>query len=136
MKNEKFVWPEIIPQLFRFGMVGGLATFVNSAIFILLADYLKMLPLVSNLIAFICAFCVSYTGHSYWTFKSTSDHKEKLIKFLSSSLIGLGINSCFVWIVMHVFHQTALVATLPMIFLTPIFLFLVNKLWVFNDAVT
>lgn len=134
MKNEKLVLPKMIPQLFRFGVVGGFSTFVNSAIFIFLADYLKLFPLVSNLIAFICAFCVSYTGHSYWTFKSTNDHKEQLIKFLTTSLIGLGINSCFVWIMMHVLHQTALIATLPMILVTPIFLFWVNRLWVFNET--
>ena len=120
-------------QLFRFGIVGGVSTLVNSIMFLLLADVLHIQPLLANLFAFFCAFFVSYFGHSYWTFASTPYSKEKLVKFLGCSLLGLGLNSFFVWVLMHYLHQTAYVTILPMILVTPFLVFAINKYWVFHE---
>lgn len=124
--------PQLIKQLFRFGVVGGVATLLNSAVFIILVNALKIEPLLGNFLAFLAAFSVSYFGHSWWTFKHTRHSKEKVMKFLLTSLIGLAVNSAFVWILMHKLHQSAYVATLPMIFVTPLFIFFINKSWVFK----
>lgn len=123
-------------QLFRFGIVGGLATLVNSAVFVLLVDKLKLAPLLGNFLAFLAASFVSYFGHSWWTFKHTKHSHEKLMKFLLTSLINLGLNSLFVWILMHLLHQSAYIATLPMIFITPLITFAISKYWVFKHSAT
>ena len=120
-------------QLFRFGIVGGFSTLVNSVLFLLMVDVLYIQPLLANLFAFFCAFFVSYFGHSYWTFASTPYSKEKLMKFLGCSLIALGLNSFFVWILMHFLHQAAYVTILPMIFVTPLLVFAISKYWVFHE---
>jgi putative flippase GtrA len=125
------IW-DLIRQLFRFGMVGGLATVVNSALFLIFVDIFKVVPLLSNLLAFLCAFLVSYFGHSWWTFGHRKHSSEKLARFLMTSLLGLAINSCFIWILMHQLHQSAYVAIIPMIFMTPLLIFCINKSWVFK----
>lgn len=125
--------PQIVKQLFRFGIVGGLATILNSLIFVLLVNWLHFRPLIGNFLAFLVAFLVSYFGHFLWTFKNKSHNRKKLVKFLITSLIGLAINSGFVWIFMHHFHQSAYVTTIPMIFITPLFVFCINKFWVFIE---
>lgn len=130
---KKLVANPLIQQLFRFGIVGGLATLLNSVVFVVLVDRLHIQPLLGNLLAFLAAFFVSYFGHSWWTFKDGKHSHEKLAKFLTTSLIGLAINSGFVWVLMHHLHQTAYVAALPMIFLTPLLVFFINKSWVFKE---
>jgi putative flippase GtrA len=123
-----------IRQLLRFGVVGGLSTIVNSVLFVVIVDFLKILPILANLIAFLSAFLVSYFGHSWWTFENIRHSSERFMKFLTMSLVGLGINSSFVWILMHAMHQSVYIATLPMIFVTPALLFFINKFWVFKDT--
>lgn len=125
----------LVKQLFRFGIIGGLATLVNCVVFVLLVDSLKLQPLAGNFLAFLSAFLISYFGHSWWTFKNKHHNKERLIKFFMTSMIGLAINSGFVWVLMHYLAQSAYIATLPMIFITPLLIFYINKTWVFNEIV-
>lgn len=132
MIMKKLISIQLITQLFRFGIVGSLATLLNSVVFVTLVNSLKFQPLLGNLLAFLAAFCISYFGHSWWTFKNNRHSNEKLIKFLMTSLVGLGINSVFVCILMHRLHQSAYVATLPMIFVTPLLIFFINRSWVFK----
>ncbi len=123
---------QLIKQFFFFGVIGGLATLVNAAIFIVLVDILHFEPLLGNFLAFLLAVMVSYFGHSWWTFKHKQHSKEKVLKFLLVALIGLGINSTFIWFLMHLLHQSAYIAALPMILITPLATFFINKFWVFK----
>ncbi len=138
MNNElSLPWPEMhkhLKQLFKFGIVGGLSTLLNSAAFIFFVDVLSITPLVGNLMAFCLAFWVSYWGQSKWTFEHRNHTKEKLFKFFLVCLLGLGMNTFFVWLLMHVFSKSAYVAILPMIFITPLVVFFINKFWVFNES--
>jgi putative flippase GtrA len=123
-----------IRQLLCFGAVGGMSTLLNSIIFVSLVDFLKIPAQLGNLFAFLSAFLVSYFGHLWWTFGNKPHSVARFIKFLAISLCGLTLNSCFVWITMHRLHQSAYVATLPMIFITPLLIFVINKFWVFKDT--
>lgn len=130
-------WPTMhkhIKQLMKFGIVGGVSTLLNSAAFIFFVDILSIAPLMSNFIAFFLAFWVSYLGHSQWTFEHREHNKEKFFKFFLVCLIGLVINTFFVWLLMHVFAKSAYIAILPMIFITPLIVFFINKYWVFHNA--
>lgn len=122
-------------QLLCFGVVGGVATLLNSFAFIFFVEELRLLPLVSNFLAFALAFWISYFGNSWWTFQSKEHSQKKIMKFLAVSLFGLLINSGFVWLLMHYFNQSAYIAALPMIFVTPIIVFFINKSWVFQIEV-
>ncbi len=124
---------ELIKQLFRFGIVGGLATLMNSGIFLLLVKIVHFPPLLGNLLAFLFAFLISYFGHFIWTFENKEHNYQKLIKFFIIALLGLGINTGFIWWIMHVLHQSAFIAILPMLFVTPLIVFFINRTWVFND---
>lgn len=124
----------LINQLFRFGVVGGLSTLLNSLTFVVLVDSLKVQPFLGNLLASLLAFWISYFGHSCWTFGNKRHSTEKFLKFLTMALLGLSINTAFVWVLMHCLHQSAYIATLPMIFVTPLLIFFINKYWVFKDV--
>lgn len=120
-------------QLLKFGVVGGISTLINSVVFLLLVDFFKVPPLLGNFLAFLCAFSISYLGHAKWTFDR--DHNTKrLTKFLVVALLGLGMNSSFVWLLSYVLHQPPIIVLIPMIFITPMILFFINKLWVFSNS--
>ncbi len=122
-----------LKQIFKFGVVGGLATLMNSVMFLVFVNSFKIAPLFGNFLAFLCSFSISYFGHARWTFDNQKHSKEKLIKFLIVSLMGLMVNSLFVWIVIHLLHQSAIVVTIPMMFITPLVIFYINKLWIFKN---
>lgn len=130
-------WPVMqkhLKQLLKFGIVGGLSTLINSFAFIFFVDVFKIAPLISNFLAFFLAFWVSYWGHSTWTFEHHHHNKKKFLKFFLVCMVGLGMNTFFVWLLMHVFHKSAYVAILPMIVITPLIVFFINKFWVFSGA--
>lgn len=119
-------------QLLKFGIVGGTSTLMNSAVFLVLVDAIKVSPLLGNFIAFLCAFSISYLGHARWTFDHKTHNHARLIKFMVVSLIGLGINSGFVWLLTYILHEPPRMAIIPMVCITPIVIFFINKWWVFR----
>lgn len=126
-------YSKFVKQILRFGIIGTLATAINCLLFLWFVNYLKWLPLLSNAAAFLVAFIFSYYGHSWWTFQSKNHSPKKLIKFLCVSILGLAINSAFVFTSMHVFKLSSYVAILPMIFITPLLVFVISKYYVFQN---
>ncbi|HEY4498026.1 MAG TPA: GtrA family protein [Candidatus Paceibacterota bacterium] len=89
-------WLQILWQIGKFGVVGGLNTFVDFGI-------LNLLILVAGVaaglwfgvfkgISFTVAVINSYFWNKYWTFEAASKKKTEFVEFLVVSLFGLGIN--------------------------------------------
>lgn len=55
-------------QLLRFGMVGAMAALVHFLTVAALVEQLALAPLAANVLGFLAAFVVSYTGQHHWTF--------------------------------------------------------------------
>ncbi len=127
----------LIQQGFRFGIVGILATLTHVALYVALVETSGVHPSLSNAIAFVIAFGVSFIGHFRWTFAVPDNTKPRpwgrpLLKFVLVALVGFLLNALAVYIVTDVAQISYLYATIFMVTVTPISVFVLSKLWAFS----
>ena len=126
----------VMAQGFRFGLVGGIATGTHVAVFIALIEGLQVRPLMANFVAWIVAFSASFLGHYYWTFRDAhSGHgrsaRGTVPRFFLVSLLGLGLNTVIVIVIVDMAHLPYGAAAVLMATLVPGMLFIVSKIWAF-----
>lgn len=118
-------------QLFRFGLVGGLATLVHlSVAWWVLQVWAEGSPFLVNLVAFLVAFQVSFWGHSRYTFRQ----RGSPWRFLLVTLGGFVINNSLLWIFLAMGVHSAFVAICLSVLLVPLFVFLASRFWVFASV--
>jgi putative flippase GtrA len=93
LENKKF---RLISEFFKFGVTGGLGSVTNLTIFFLLVDKAGLPEIPVSVFCFIIAGTQNYFLNHYWSFREhTENTKASVIKwlmFLSTALLGLGIN--------------------------------------------
>ncbi|MDR3131181.1 MAG: GtrA family protein [Treponema sp.] len=86
----------MIKQMFKFAVTGGLGTITNVALFFLFADIAKLPPIPVSIGCFLVSGTQNYYLHHRWSFaQETRGTKPSIIKwllFLSSALFGLSVN--------------------------------------------
>ncbi len=118
-------------QIGHFGIIGGLATLMHSAVFALAAA-VGVSPDMANLLAFLLALPISYYGNARLTFRVRPDGR-KLRRFLATALTGFGLNAANV----HLVSTAGLPwpTALPgMILVVPLLSFALSKLWVYRPT--
>jgi putative flippase GtrA len=134
MKLSRAV-PPVFVQLFRFGLVGGFVTVIGMAVYYFPATYMGVAPLLANLLAYAVAMALGYVLHSTVSFKghgSRDNPGRRTGRFLVVSLVSLGLNSLFVWVLTGLLHGPTWWPLLPMLFVTPLVTFGLNRQWVFG----
>jgi putative flippase GtrA len=126
----------LLVQGLKFGIVGGLATAVHLALFVLFIELAGMQPFWANFPAFAVAVVVSFTGHFLWTFRRRDREGAKhwtpaLVKFAATAILGLLLNLLIVHGVVDVFALSYGYAAVLMATLTPTVVFTVSKFWAF-----
>lgn len=130
-------WQEIF-TLFRFGIVGIIATFIHIFSAWVLLDNLQIHnAITANSIAFLIAFIFSFTGHYFWTFeanKSNTNIKKAVIKFFIIAITGFLINTFSLSILLYfnVIANEKFAIVIALIFV-PIFTYVLSKFWGFKD---
>lgn len=128
----------ILGQLIRFGVVGLISTAIYSAVYLPLAAYVftgsKAVIAVppAFLVAVICGFFM----HSMWSFKGHGERDNsgrQHAKFLVVQGFGLVLNSAFTWVITGpLFHGPAWAPLIPIVTVTPLATFALNRQWVFG----
>jgi putative flippase GtrA len=121
-------------QVFKFIIVGGLATATHAGLFIFIMEANIAQALQANFIAFAVAFLVSFLGQYHWTFKNSGDSHwaQKMLRFMVVALIGLGLNTAAVYIIVDKFILPYSYAVLFMTTIVPVTTFIINKKWAFS----
>lgn len=128
--SKKF---HIIAQLFRYGIVGGLAFCTQFFIVLLLVHFLKFSPMTANVYGFCCGFFVAFLGHRFWTFRQSTRQLHKLfLHFLMIGLINLALNQTLYYFFLTRLHLHYAVALPIVIAIATSIIFCVNKIWVFR----
>jgi putative flippase GtrA len=127
----------VLGQLIRFGISGGISTVVYSAVYLPLADH--VLPRGMAVLAVPPAFLVAVTAgfflHSAWSFKGhgTRDNSGRQhAKFFLVQLFGLLLNAAFTWIMTSPLHLPNWAPLIPIVTITPLATFTINRQWVFG----
>lgn len=95
-------------KFFRFSIVGFLGTITNLLIFWIIVDYLKKPANAGSIIAFIFAVTQNYFLNHFWSFQEYSKRLKPsfvgYFKFISVSLIGLGVNLVILNLILILFY--------------------------------
>ena len=125
----------LLAQLVRYGVVGVGVTSFQIGVFNLLIGAGHRPPMIANLFATAFAMMVGYTIHSRFTFNghgSRGNTARTAGRFVAANLLGLALNSLWVWLFTHMLGWSPHLVSLPMFFVTPAALFWLNRQWVFE----
>lgn len=117
----------------RFFISGSTSAFVDLTLLFLLNSVLKVHYLPSTILAFICAFGVSFTLHKFWTFKShgESAHKQ-VVLYLGTSFLALVINTFLMYVFVDRLHIIVLPSQIIVGLMVAFFSFFLSRHFVFK----
>ena len=127
----------LLGQIIRFGVAGGLSTVIYSAVYLPLSLYVfdRKHAVYAVPFAFAVAVTAGFFLHSAWSFKGhgTRDTSGRQhVKFLVVQGFGLALNAGFTWVLTGALHQPNWVPLIPVVLVTPIATFALNRQWVFG----
>jgi putative flippase GtrA len=117
----------------RFGIIGIAATITHAGVVTLLIETTALDPRFSNAIAFCIAFIVSFNGHFHWTFPKAAPARQALWRFLVIALLGFGINTLLLSVLLKKAVMAETIAALISILAIPATTFLAARLWGFRS---
>lgn len=122
-------------QLIRYALTGGFITALGAALYWVTATFMGVHPLLANVLAYALCVAIGYVLHSRWSFKdhgSRDNPARRTSRFFLVSLISFALNSLFVWILTGpLLDGPTWWPVLPMLFVTPLVTFALNRRWVF-----
>ena len=125
---------EIFGQLVRFGLTGGLLTLLVAGGYWMVADLLHVEPMLSLTLNFIVFTGLGYLLHSRFSFRghgSRDNAPARTARFFTVNVIGFLANQFFVWLLVKQLDGPTWWPVLPIIFVTPLLTFALNRRWVF-----
>lgn len=124
MKNNK-----LLIQIFKFIIVGGIATIIDYIIFFILHELLKLPTLPSNIISFSISVIYNYIASVKWVFDvKKDDPKKQFIIFIVLSIIGLLLNTAIVYVTVDIFKWYSMLCKIIATGIVMVFNFITRKL--------
>jgi putative flippase GtrA len=126
---------ELLAQAVRFALTGGLLTVLVAAGYWLLATPFGVEPLLSMTINYLVFTGLGYLLHSRWSFRGHGSRDRQGVRtarFFTVNTIGFLTNQFFVWLLVKQLDGPTWWPVIPIIFVTPILTFALNRKWVFG----
>jgi putative flippase GtrA len=124
----------VLAQLVRFIISGATVTALGVAVYAVVALVVRWHPQVGNMLAYLVAMGTGYVMHSQWSFRghgSERTHATK-VRFVMVSIISYLLNSFWVWLLFTYLAWGRAAPIVPMLFVTPVVTFTLNRQWVFR----
>lgn len=127
--NKKNV--KLFIQIFKFVIVGGTATVLDWILYYILYNYLKINPLIANIISFSISTVYNYWASTKWVFEVNKDKSSKrlFIEFVLFSVIGLGLTELLLWIGIDLLSMNAMLTKIIATIIVMIFNFITRKIF-------
>ena len=128
-----FLSKQVLFKFIKFCVVGFSGVFIDFGTTYLCKEIIRIQKYISNAIGFTLAASVNYVLNRIWTFRS---HNPEIAweysKFLMVSIIGLGINTLILWILVSFFKKHFYLSKLAAICVVTIWNFLANLVFTFH----
>jgi len=124
-------------QLIRFGLVGGFTTGLYALVYSPLAKFEITSPQVANICGYLVAMVTGYILHSRWSFRGhgrRDNVARTTSRFFLVSLVSFGLNAMFIFVLTdsRMLDGEWWWPLLPIVFVTPLIIFALNRRWVFG----
>ena len=125
----------VLGQVIRFGLTGLLLTVLVAAAYWAIAEFTGIDPLLSMTLVYLTFTGVGYLLHSRWSFKGHGDRNNaglRTTRFFVVNTLGFVVNQFFVWLLTKYLGGPVWWPVIPVIFVTPVLTFSLNRKWVFG----
>lgn len=128
-----FLHQELLRKFIKFGIVGFSGLLVDYSITWVSKEKLEIQKYVSNAIGFCTAASSNYIFNRLWTFRSTNPEIAiEYSHFIFISIIGLGINTLILWLIVSKFRLNFYLSKLFAIIVVTVWNFFANVYFTFN----
>jgi putative flippase GtrA len=119
-------------KILKFGVVGMSGMIIDFSFTYLFKEIVKIHKYIANAIGFCMAATWNYVFNRMWTFESQNPHYvNEFMRFFIVSLIGLGINTLILWLLVSKFKLNFYLSKLLAIGVVLIWNFSVNLMVTF-----
>ena len=126
---------KLLRQIFRFGIVGGIAFLIDYSLLYVFTDLLGINYLVSAAMSFTISLVFNYILSIKWVFDV--GHKQTMkdvILFVVLSVIGLGINELIMFLGVDKIDINYMIVKLFATFIVMIFNFITRKIFIEKNS--
>jgi len=120
-------------KFLKFGVVGFSGLLIDFGFTYLFKEVFKVQKYLANAIGFMMAASSNYFFNRIWTFKSTNPNIAfEYSEFIVISLIGLGINTLILWLLVSKYKLNFYLAKVFAIAVVTVWNFLANAFFTFS----
>lgn len=127
--------PGVLAQLVRYAITGGGVTLLGAGLYTGIVLTSAIHPQVAMAAAYLVCVAVGYVLHSRWSFRGhgTRDNPGRTtFRFFVASLISYAMNAFWTWACIQGLGLPEWTPVLPLLFVTPLAMFAINRNWVFG----
>lgn len=125
----------VLGQLVRYAITGGGITLLGAALYTGLVLATAIHPQLAMFAAYVVCVAVGYVLHSRWSFRghgSRDNVARTTTRFFVVSLVSYGLNAFWTWFCINALHLPEWTPVVPLLFVTPLATFALNRNWVFG----
>ena len=128
-----FIEKALVIKFIKFGVVGLSGLLIDFGFTYFFKEIVKVQKYVANALGFTIAASSNYLFNRLWTFQSNNPEiAVEYIEFLFISMIGLALNTFFLWILVSRFKYNFYLSKLFAIGIVTIWNFFMNLYFTFN----
>ena len=122
---------KLLEQIFKFGIVGVLATVIDYGVMVALTELAFCPYLISNCISFSVAVIFNYICSILWVFDvdKKQDKFKNFVIFMVLSILGLGINQVLMWLCVEKLNIYYMIAKIIAAAFVMVFNFVTRKMF-------
>ena len=118
-------------QIFKFVVVGGIATIIDWSIYFILYKFVNINPLIGNIVAFSVSIIYNYWASCKYVFKvnKNKSKERRFIEFVVFAIIGFGINELLIFIFYQKIGWNAMLVKIMATAIVMVFNFITRKMF-------
>ena len=127
---------KLLVQIFRFIIVGGIATLIDWLVYYILFNYFNINPLLANVFSFSISVIYNYIASVKWVFNVDKDKSKNImfIEFIVLSIIGLLLTEIFLYLFINLLTIDEMVSKIIATAIVMVFNFVTRKIFLENNS--